>query len=148
MGQDPEHGEGKGRLHAIDPGGSGNVTFRRRIWVNEDVGRAIGTPIVHGGLLYLGDLNGWVHCIDIGTGKRVWAHHLKSAVWGAMLVADGKLYVGDECGEMTVFRVGRAKRILSRIELDGPLWSAPAVADGTLYIATSNRLYAISKQKK
>lgn len=148
MGQDPEHGEGKGRLHAIDPGGSGDVTTERRIWVNEDVGRAVGTPIIHDGLLYLGDLNGWVHCIDISTGRKVWDHNLRSAVWGTMLVADGKLYVGDEGGVMSIFRTGRSKKMVAQIEFDAPLWSAPAVVDGTLYVATANRLYAISKRKK
>jgi outer membrane protein assembly factor BamB len=148
MGQDTEHGEGKGRLHAIDPGGQGDVTTKRRIWVNEGVGRAISAPTIHEDLLYLADLNGWVHCIDLHSGKKVWAHNLRSAVWGAILVADGKLYVGDEGGEVTVFRTGRRKEIVAKMEFDAPIWCAPAVAGGTLYIATANKLYAMAKKGK
>jgi outer membrane protein assembly factor BamB len=146
MGQDPLHGEGRGRLHAIDATGQGDVTGRRRIWVNEDIGRTLCTPVAHEDLLFVGDYNGLLHAIDLASGRTVWTHDLLAAVWGALAVIDGKLYVGDEDGTVTVLRAARTREIIARIDMGAPLWSAPAIAGGVLYIATSGELFAIARK--
>jgi outer membrane protein assembly factor BamB/HEAT repeat protein len=145
MGQDPDHGAGPGRLHAIDPGGRGDVTTTRRVWEYTDIGRVIGTPVVFDDLLFAADTGGLLHCMDRASGKRVWVHDVGAAVWGCLIVIDGRLYVGDEDGVMTVMRAGRERKVLTRIELNAPLWASPAVAEGVLYVATSRRLYALAQ---
>jgi len=148
MGQDPAHGQGQGRLYAIDPGGHGDVTRRRRLWENTDVGRVIACPIVDQGLVYVADYNGEVHCIDAATGTRLWVHDLLAGVWGAALLANDKLYVGDEDGMMTVFRAGPQKKVLATMDMDAPIWSVPSVADGVLYVSTARRLVAIAQRRR
>ena len=148
MGQDPEHGPGRGRLFAIDPGGAGDVTKSRRVWENADIGRSICTPVALDGLLYLGDYNGDVHCVDLRDGTPVWSHDLLAPVWGSILVADGKVYIGDEDGMMTVFATGRERKILGRIDMMATIYSAPVVVDGVLYIPTARMLYAVSARSQ
>jgi outer membrane protein assembly factor BamB len=143
MGQDPNHGQGKGQLHAIDAGGIGDVTKSHRIWTCDDVGRSICTPVVYRGLLYLADLNGIVYSIDLSTGSVVWTHDLVAPVWSAVIIADDKLFVGDEDGTVTIMRTGRTCEILGKMDMAAPIWSTPAVAANVLYIATSQYLYAI-----
>ncbi len=143
MGQDPSHGDGMGRLYAIAANGTGDVTHRGRLWEYTDLHRTICTPIIHDGLVYVGDNYGVVHCVDAQTGKRVWAHDQKGRIWGCMVMAGDRLYVGDEDGTVIVYRTGRKLDILARIEMPAPLYGAPAVAGDTMFLATAGSLYAI-----
>lgn len=143
LGQDPEHGTGRGRLLAIDPGGAGDVTSRRIRWSQERVGRIIATPVVDGDLLYIGDTSGEVHCLQAADGKLVWSHDLLARIWSSLLVADGRLYVGDEDGTVTVFATGREKKILARNEMDSTVWAAPCAVEGVLYLPTATSLHAL-----
>ena len=146
MGQDPEHGNGRGRLQCIDPGGQGDVTESRSVWTSESVGRAIGAPIIHDGVLYLADYNGLVHCIGAKTGERIWTHDVFAGVWGALLVAEDNIYVGDEDGTVTILQTGRQKKVLGTVDMRAPIYAPPCAVDGVLYIATAKALVAIENR--
>jgi outer membrane protein assembly factor BamB len=103
-----------------------------------------GTPAEKDGLLYVGDVGGFVYCLDAATGATVWKHDTFGAIWGSLLLAGDRLYVGNEDGMMTVLRAGREKKVLAEIEMDAPLYSRPALAGDALYLATANRLYLIA----
>ena len=144
MGQDPSHGDGPSLIHAINPNGQGDVTTSRLLWTSREVGRVVGTPIEHDGLLYVGDLGGTIHCLDAATGAHVWKHDTMEAIWGSLLLTGDRLYVGNVEGTMTVLRAGRRKEVLARIEMDAPLYSRPALIGDALYLATANRLFLIA----
>ena len=86
MGEDPTHGDGAGRLYAIAADGSGDITTTGRVWEYHDLHRTICTPIIHDGLIYVGDNYGQVHCVDLQTGQRVWANDQMSRIWGCMVL--------------------------------------------------------------
>jgi outer membrane protein assembly factor BamB/HEAT repeat protein len=144
MGQSPEHGNGPSFIHAISPDGEGDVTKSKLLWTSREVGRVAGTPVENDGLLYVGDVGGFVYCLDAATGATVWTHDTFSAIWGSLLLAGDRLYVGNEDGTMTVLRAGREKKLLARIEMNAPLYSRPALVGDALYLATANRLYLIA----
>jgi outer membrane protein assembly factor BamB/HEAT repeat protein len=144
MGQSPGHGNGPSLIHAVSPNGQGDVTESRLLWTSREVGRVVGTPSAHDGLLYVGDLGGTIHCLDAATGAHVWKHETNEAIWGSLLLAGDRLYVGNVDGRMTVLRAGRRKELLGQIEMDAPLYSPPAHLDDALYLATANRLYLIA----
>jgi HEAT repeat protein/outer membrane protein assembly factor BamB len=144
MGQSPGHGNGPSLLHAISPNGQGDVTANRLLWTSREVGRAVGTPIVKDGLLYVGDLGGTIHCLNAATGAHLWKHETHEAMWGSLVLAGDTLYVGNVAGAMTVLRAGRKKQVLAEIEMDAPIYTAPAVVGDALYLATANRLYLIA----
>jgi len=146
MGQDPSHGDGQGLLHRIRCGGTGDVTSSHRVWQNRDVRRTIASPIVHEGLVYVGDNYGQVHCLDWATGEQVWMHDQMGRIWGCMVLAEDALYVGDEDGKLTIYRAGRKKEIINEFQFPAALYSMPAVAQHTMYIATSKVLYAIRQE--
>jgi HEAT repeat protein/outer membrane protein assembly factor BamB len=143
MGEDPSHGEGMGRLYAIAADGSGDITTSGRVWEYRDLHRTICTPIIHDGLIYVGDNYGVVHCVDLETGRRVWVHDQMGRIWGCMVLVGDRLYVGDEGGSMLVYRTGRKMEILAKIEMPASLYSSPAVAGDTMFLATSRSLYSI-----
>jgi outer membrane protein assembly factor BamB len=144
MGFSAGHDNGPSVIHAMSPGGQGDVTQSRLLWTSRAVGRVAGTPVARDGLLYIGDMGGTVHCLDAATGALVWTHETHGAIWGSFLLAGDRLYVGNADGIMTVLRAGRQKDVLAQIEMNAPLYSRPAVHGDALYLATANRLFLIA----
>ena len=59
--------------------------------------RSISTAAISDGLIYYADFSGFLHCLDVRTGKPYWVHDLLAAVWG-----DGFIHVD----EVDYLRVG------------------------------------------
>jgi outer membrane protein assembly factor BamB len=142
IGQDPEHGRGKGAFTCIDPRGSGDITRTGKVWTYGEIQRSLCTAAVADGLVYVADVAGDVHCLDAETGHRYWVHHTCQEAWTSLLVADGKLYLGTK-KNFWVLAAGRQTRVLAKIRLGTPVWSAPTAANGTLYVASQKYLWAI-----
>jgi outer membrane protein assembly factor BamB len=148
VGQDPENGEGIGHLYAIDPTKRGDITETGRLWQYDKIRRSISTAAIADGLLYIADFSGFLHCLDVATGKPNWTYDMLSAVWGSPMIADGKVYLGDEDGDVVVFQVGKELKKLSETNVGGAVYSTPVAANGVLYIMNRTHLYAISNEKK
>jgi outer membrane protein assembly factor BamB len=158
IGQDPEHGEGVGRIVCLDATKSGDITKDKSalIWENRDIHRTMASVSIDpaSGLLFVNDFSGFVHCMDAETGKVYWTHDMKAHMWGSTLVADGKVYVGDEDGDFVVLAVAKQKKILSQVNIDGkemdgpnlgsPIYSTPIAANGVIYVASNTHLWAFS----
>jgi outer membrane protein assembly factor BamB len=144
LGQDPEHGEGVGRLVCVDPAKKGDVTGSALIWEYRGIHRSISTVSIdpETNLLFVGDFSGFVHCLDADTGKLHWTHDMKAHMWGSTFVADGKVYVGDEDGDLVVLAAAKEKKLISETNLNAPVYSTPVVANGVIYVASNTHLYA------
>jgi outer membrane protein assembly factor BamB len=154
IGQDPEHGEGIGRIVCLDATKTGDITKSGLIWENRDIHRTMATVSIDpdNGLLFVNDFSGFVHCMDAETGKVYWTHDMKAHMWGSTLVADGKVYVGDEDGDFVVLASSKQKQILSKVNIDGkemdgpnlgaPIYSTPVAANGVIYVASNTHLWA------
>ena len=147
IGQDPEHGEGVGRLVCVDPSGAGDVTGSKEIWSYSKINRSLSTIAIKDGLLFVPDFSGFVYCLDAKTGAEYWVHDTKGHIWGSPLVADGKVYIGNEDGYMTVLPASKTYDESKVVEIDmtSPIYSSPIAANGVLYIATHTHLFAIEK---
>ncbi|MBM3774668.1 MAG: pyrrolo-quinoline quinone [Acidobacteria bacterium] len=147
-GQDPEHGEGVGHLYAIDATKRGDITKTGQVWHYDKIRRSISTGAIADGLLYYADFSGFLHCLDVATGKPYWVHDMLAAVWGSPLVADGKVYLGDEDGDVVVLQHGKTKKVLAENNLGSSVYSTPVPANGALFIANRNQLYALAEAEK
>lgn len=147
IGQDPEHGEGVGRLVCVDATKTGDITGSGLIWDYKGVHRSISTVSIDptNGLLFIGDFSGFVHCLDAETGKVQWVHDMQAHMWGSTLVADGKVYVGDEDGDFVVLASAKEKKVLSEVNMGSPVYSTPIIANGTMFLATQTHLFAIAE---
>lgn len=171
VGQDPEHGEGTGHFWRIDATKTGDISAEvgeinqpgkpnpnsGAIWHyggTDDEGenifrRTMSTASVADGVVYIADLSGFVHAVDLKTGKRRWKepHDLLSGVWGSTMVVDGKVLIGNEDGKLTVLKAGGDHpEVLKEFDTVkySSIYSTPTIAGDVMYLTDRNRLYAIN----
>ncbi|QDT96229.1 outer membrane protein assembly factor BamB family protein [Gimesia aquarii] len=172
VGQDPEHGEGVGHIYRIDATKTGDISPQisdgkkgwkdnpnsGQIWHygGEDVDgkltgkkgellfrRTMSTVAVADGLVYAPDLSGFVHCLDLATGKRYWEYDMFAACWGSPMVVDGKVFIGNEDGMLVILEAGKEKKLLDEKTFNSSIYSTPTIANGKMYISDRSQLYSI-----
>ncbi len=145
-GQDPEHGEGVGHLYAIDATKRGDITESGRLWHYDKIRRSISTAAIYNDLLFYSDFSGFLHCLDVNTGKPYWTHDLLSAVWGSPMVINGNVYLGDEDGDVVVLAAAKEKKLISQINMGSSVYATVVPANGTLFVMNRNQLWALSEK--
>jgi outer membrane protein assembly factor BamB len=146
-GQDPEHGEGVGHLYAIDATKRGDITETGSIWHYDKIRRSISTGAIYNGLLFYADFSGFLHCLDVNTGKPYWTHDMLSAVWGSPMVIDGKVYLGDEDGDVAVLEASKDKKLISDQNMGSSVYATVVPANGTLFVMNRNQLWALAEAR-
>jgi outer membrane protein assembly factor BamB len=145
IGQDPEHGEGVGRISALDPKGQGDLSGQQ-VWEFKGIGRSISTPSIADGVLYISDYSGRVYALDAKTGEPFWEFDTKGHIWGSTLAVDGKVLIANEEGELYVLSGGKeGGEELALLEFPAPIYSSPVIANGIMYLATQTHLYAFGR---
>ena len=146
-GQDPEHGEGVGHLYAIDATKRGDITKTGQIWHYDKIRRSISTGAIYNGILFYSDFSGFLHALDIKTGKPHWTHDMFAAIWGSPMVIDGKVYLGDEDGDVTVLAADRTLKVIAESNMGSSVYSTAVPANGALFIVNRNQLFALAEAK-
>jgi outer membrane protein assembly factor BamB len=142
---DPKSAENKNSALAWHYGGVG--TAKERPEGSPYIfGRTLSTACAHGGLVYIAELSGFIHCLDAKTGERYWYHNSEAPTWSSPYYCDGKVFFGNDDEILYVFEAGKKKNILAEIDTFGKVRATPVVANGTLYVMTENTLYAIGKK--
>ena len=149
VGQDPEHGEGPGHFYSVDASGIGDVTGTHQVWHygGKEFRRSLSTAAVHGDLVFITDLSGFLHCVDRETGRPHWVHDLSAEVWSSPMVVDGKVFIGDEDGDVEVLEAGKKKNVLAETNMNNSVYTISVAAKGVLYINTRSHLYAIARSR-
>jgi len=145
-GQDPEHGDGVGHLYAIDATKRGDITVSGKVWEYDKIRRSVSTGAIYNGLLFYADFAGFLHCLDVNTGKPYWTHDLLAAIWGSPIVINGKVYLGDEDGDVVVFEAGKEKKLIAEMNMGTSVYSTPVPSTGTLFIMSRNQLWALAEK--
>jgi outer membrane protein assembly factor BamB len=146
-GQDPEHGEGVGHLYAIDATKRGDITESGRLWHYDKIRRSISTGAIYNGLLFYSDFSGFLHCLDVNTGKPYWVHDMLAAIWSSPMVIDGKVYLSDEDGDVAVLEASKEKKVISTNNMGSAVYMTPVPANGMLFLGNRNQLFAFAENK-
>jgi outer membrane protein assembly factor BamB len=109
-------------------------------------GPTTSTAAVHEGLVYITEQDGYLHCLDVATGRRHWQYDLEAAVWSSPYWVDGRVFVTSDDGTIKIFEHGRAAKLLATIDVDDMISATPVAANGMLYVATRSKLYAIGSR--
>lgn len=144
-GQDPEHGEGVGHAYAIDATKRGDITESGRLWHFDKIRRSISTAAIKDGLIYLADFSGFLHCLDLKTGKPYWTHDMFAAIWGSPMLIGDKVYLGDEDGDVTVIEHSKTFKLVSEQNMGSSVYATAVPANGALFVMNRNQLYALAE---
>lgn len=80
-------------------------------------GRTMSSACIVDDILYIGEIGGYMNCLDAKTGKKYWQFDLKSAIWGSPYYVDGKVFIGNEDGDLFVFRHDKKPESLDEVEI-------------------------------
>ena len=147
VGQDPEHFSGIGHFWCIDPskatkkgmdispelgewgqpgkpnpnsgivwhyGGPDTRKFVPRDFI---FGRTMSTAAIVDDIVYIAELQGFLHCLDAKTGKKYWQYDVKGAVWGSPYYADGKVFLATEGGDLFVFKHEKNPKVIDELDI-------------------------------
>jgi len=137
---------GNPRLHGIKLDGSGDVTATNRVWLREDVGAFVPTPVEYKGLVYILSDRGQIDCIEPRTGKTSWTASLPRSsanFYASPVIADGVMYAAREDGAVFVARVEKGFELLSENKFDDRLIASIVPVEKRLLIRGQSFLYCI-----
>ena len=146
--------DGGGRLYAIKPGGSGDITppndgtsgeFVQ--WRMDDSGIQMASPAHCGENLYFFERRrGIVRCVDTETGRLKYQSRVPraSAFWSSPWTDGKHLFAMDSNGNTHVLAAGDKLDVVAINELQQQAWGTPAVANGSIYLRTVDNLYCIA----
>jgi outer membrane protein assembly factor BamB len=140
--------------NASVPGTSGELVAlqarasRPRIrWVFH-TGPTESSPLVAGGLVYIGDWLGNVYAIDARTGRLRWRFRTGGKVKGSVAESAGTVYVGAYNGDVYALDAGTGRELWRASEQaslgsSGTFYATPAVDFGRVYIgSTDGKVYS------
>lgn len=132
-------------LHAIRPGGKGDVTASHVAWTLAKGAPNTPSMVVVDDLLYCVSDAGIASAIEADTGKVIWSERLGGDFSSSIVHADGRLYFQNEVGVGFVVKPGRQFELLAKNDLAERTLASYAVDDGALFIRTAEHLYRIGK---
>jgi len=134
---------------AVEPGGSGDVTETRRLWHTPRTKLRLGNGVVRDGYIYINDMNGVVHCLDLHTAKVIWEQRLTGPSgrpdnWSSMVLAGDRIYLPNQEGDCFVVKASPQFELLATNSLGEYTNSSPAVSDGEIFLRTYNQLWCVT----
>jgi outer membrane protein assembly factor BamB len=130
-------------LIAIDPNGRGELSEVHQLWINEDSGPDICSPVSDGEMIYLLDTAGLLSCCRTSDGTTVWEQDLKWAFFASPSLVNNRLYLLDDKGTMSIAQVGSEFKLLGKSALGEKCSASPAFANGRIYIRGEKHLFCI-----
>ncbi len=141
-----------GNTIAVKPGGSGDVTAQR-LWQKIRDKQRIGSGVITGGHLYILNVPGTAHCIDLKTGETKWEERLAgkgggSASWSSMVLSGERIYALNQSGATFVLKASpKFEQLATNAVGDGMTCASLAVSDGEFFIRTHQHLWCIGAGK-
>ena len=130
-------------LFAVKLGGKGDVTSSNVPWKLAKGFPRYASPIFVGGLLYMGNEQGVITCVDAETGDVKYQKRLGGLFMSSPLYADGKLYFFAEEGDCHVIKPGETFESLGTSKTPGGFMASPAIAGRDLILRTKDAVWCI-----
>lgn len=104
---------------------------------------AYSKPFLHEGVLYIGNMDGYLYAIDAASGTMKWRYKTGGAVTSSPLVAGGIVYVGSNDNHLHAVGLD-GKSVVFKHKTGGWVNASPAIHEGVLYIGSDDgKLYAL-----
>lgn len=137
--------DGGFNLFAVKLGGEGDVTGSNVMWKLTKGAPRYASPILVDDLLFMGNEQGNVTCVDAVEGEVIWQKKLGGLFMSSPLYADGKLYFFAEDGNCHVLTPARELKLLATNKLHGEFMASPAIAGKSLILRTKDAVYRVGE---
>ncbi len=108
----------------------------------ETGGAIVGSPVVEGDTLYVGNSNGKLYALSLDLNEK-WSFRTGDKIWSTAEVSNGVVYVGSADHKLYALDAETGREIW-HFETEAAILSTPLVVDGTVYIGSNDqRFYAI-----
>jgi outer membrane protein assembly factor BamB len=141
--------------YAIDLDSQGELGPLSEDWHYTSTAQFQSTPTPYENFVYIGDLDGTVHCIDtnVGIGKTAsseWTYDTGSEIWGTPTIATDKLVVGNFNGDLYCLETegsgGTTIEVWSIHLSDAEIYASAALVDDRIYISSRDgRLFCLGE---
>ncbi|MEM9186528.1 MAG: PQQ-binding-like beta-propeller repeat protein [Planctomycetota bacterium] len=115
------------------------------LWKYAVAGSAFeATPVVSGGIVYLGDADGTLHAVRLADGKPAWTRAFEETSFAsAGAVRGDRLFLGDAFGDVRCVATSDGAEVW-RFRTDSEVYAGPTFYKGTLLVTTeAGRLFAL-----
>jgi outer membrane protein assembly factor BamB len=135
-----------GKLIALRPDGSGDVTKTHVSWSSEESVPDATSPTSNGEVVFYVTSTGLGTCLDAKTGRMLWQHDFGMEIQASPAIAGNRVYVLSTNGRAWVFQAGREYQELGHGVLDDKFRASPAFAGGRLYLRGNASLYCLGEK--
>ncbi|MFA5213787.1 MAG: PQQ-binding-like beta-propeller repeat protein, partial [Methanoregula sp.] len=102
------------------------------------------SPVISGGVLYVGSSDGRLYALNASTGLEQWRYSFGAEVFSSPAVANGVVFVGTNDNNLYALNATTGAKIWN-FTTGNHIIGSPALADGTVYIGSAdNTLYALN----
>ncbi len=136
---------GMGRLTAIRPEGTGDITREGIVWDSTKGVPKRPSLILSDDLLYMVSDSGVASCLQAATGEFLWSERVGGEYDASPLFAQDRIYCFSRDGRVPVFRASREFELLATNRLEDGFMASPAVWGDSLILRTRSAVYRIAK---
>lgn len=139
---------------AVKPAGASGDITPARLWHEQRAKKnRLGSPIVHGGRIYVMNMDGTAECLELATGNTVWMERLKGPgpkadSWSSFTLAGDHLYTVNQSGDAFVVKAAPKFEIVAINSVGEYSNSTFAHSNGELFLRTWKGLWCISQTPK
>ena len=105
--------------------------------------RTMSSPaITPDSLLFITDLSGFMHCLDVKTGKRHWEYDLLSGIWASPVFYRDHILIGDEDGRLGMFEASHQFKEPTYFDTKNysTIYATVHIDGDSIYVTSRNRL--------
>lgn len=144
-----------GSALAVRPGGNGDVTQTHRLWhAPRSKKNRLASGVIKDGHIYVANMEGFVECIELKTGRIVWEERMpskgpKSESWSSAILVEDRVYIPNQSGDVVVLRASPKFEVLSVNSVGNEMCNASlAVSNGDMFLRTHQHLWCFGANEK
>lgn len=95
-------------------------------------------PVVRDGVLYVGNLDGYLYAIKTADGSLKWRFKAGEGITSTAWVEDGVVYFGSKDDHVYAVDAATGDKVIWKHKTGGDVLSSPRIADGVLWVGSND----------
>ena len=92
------------------------------------------SPAYSAGVVYVGNLDGWLNALSAADGRKLWAFKANSEIKSSPVVVGDRVLIGSYDQHLYCLNA-RSGSVLWKVRTDGPVHATPSISGGMAFIA-------------